>query len=103
MGVRVVVVQHGEKEAPPGDPGLTVTGREQAAATARWLASRRLAEPVAVWSSPIKRAVETAAVIAAAIEKSVRTDVRLRERMNWDGTTSLKGFLEEWTRASVDR
>jgi len=33
----VYLVQHGEKEPLPGDPGLTRTGREQATHTGRWL------------------------------------------------------------------
>ncbi|MGH3120541.1 MAG: hypothetical protein ACRDPF_06240 [Streptosporangiaceae bacterium] len=33
----VYLVQHGEKEPVPGDPGLTGTGREQSARTGRWL------------------------------------------------------------------
>jgi hypothetical protein len=37
MACRILVVQHAEKKQEPGDPGLTEQGREQAAATARWL------------------------------------------------------------------
>jgi len=32
----IYLVQHGEKEQVPGDPGLTALGRVQAAVTARW-------------------------------------------------------------------
>jgi len=55
MGLVTVIylVQHGEKEPKPGDPGLTARGREQAAATARWLGRIGLA---AVYSSPLRRA-----------------------------------------------
>jgi broad specificity phosphatase PhoE len=31
------LVQHGEKEPLPGDPGLTPAGRQQASRTGRWL------------------------------------------------------------------
>ena len=31
------LVQHGDKERVPGDPGLTELGKRQAEATARWL------------------------------------------------------------------
>src|SRR4029453_1806778 len=55
--LRVLVVQHGEKERRPGDPGLTSRGRDQARRTATWL--RTTAGPVgAVWSSPLRRAGE---------------------------------------------
>jgi broad specificity phosphatase PhoE len=101
--VRVLVVQHGEKVRRPGDPGLTGAGRAQAEATARWL--RRTERPVAVWSSPMRRAVETAAPIARELALHVVTDARLRERMNWEGPDSqpLDEFLDEWQRASDDR
>jgi hypothetical protein len=37
-GVTVVyLVQHGEKEPGPGDPGLTELGRMQATRTGRWM------------------------------------------------------------------
>jgi 2,3-bisphosphoglycerate-dependent phosphoglycerate mutase len=62
-------VRHGEPEriAPglgvPADPALTPLGREQAQRLADWLAP----EPIdAVVSSPLRRATETAAPIAAA-------------------------------------
>jgi len=103
MALRVLVVQHGEKERLPGDPGLTAIGREQAEATARGL--RRTGRPVAVWSSPMRRAVQTAAPIARALALDVVTDARLRERTNWEGpdTQALDEFLDEWRRASDDR
>ena len=78
----VEIVQHAEKERLPGDPGLTELGLEQALATARWLGSGE--RPVAVWSSPMRRALETARPIADQFGVALRTDPRLRERMNWD-------------------
>ncbi len=68
-------VRHGEPEriAPgsgvPANPGLTADGRDQARRLAEWLAH----EPVdAVVSSPLRRALETAAPIAAAHRLDVR-------------------------------
>jgi broad specificity phosphatase PhoE len=103
MGTRVVVVQHGEKRGGPGDPGLTARGREQAMLTARWAANRF--DPVAVWASPLRRAVETAMPLAAAIGVDVGVDPRLRERMNWKGEQHqpLADFLAEWQVATSDR
>lgn len=38
VGMTVVyLVQHGEKQSLPGDPGLTAKGRQQATRTGRWL------------------------------------------------------------------
>ena len=53
----------GRRSQGPGDPGLTDTGREQAFRTAWWLQDFGLN---AVYSSPQRRAWETAEIIAAA-------------------------------------
>ena len=103
MALRVLVVQHGEKERSCGDPGLTARGHEQARVTAQWLS--RAGSTTGIWTSPMRRALETAAPIAAAFEVATTTDARLRERMNWDcdAPQPLDEFLREWRRASVDR
>ncbi|MGV9303562.1 histidine phosphatase family protein [Nonomuraea sp. NPDC003727] len=90
------VVQHGEKEQRAGDPGLTAIGRRQAHRAARRL---QAVDPGAVFSSPMRRARETADIIASAVGVPVREDARLRERMNWDGTQSLEDFLADWATA----
>jgi broad specificity phosphatase PhoE len=72
------VVQHGEKESRPGDPGLTDLGCRQASGTASWL---RQVGVSAVLSSPMRRARETAGFIASAIGGQVREDGRLREEV----------------------
>src|SRR5215470_11660113 len=96
----IYLVQHGEKEPGPGDPGLTALGREQAALTARWF---RRAGLTAVYTSPLRRARQTAQPIAAAAGLAVQVDDRLRERMNWDGAEPLDRFLAEWDRSTRDR
>lgn len=99
---RILVVQHGDKERTPGDPGLTDLGRTKAQATAEWLSSAQ--EVTRVVASPMRRAVETARPIAAALRLDMTTDDRLRERMNWEGAEqTLDEFLAEWHRASEDR
>jgi len=100
---RVLIVQHGEKERLPGDPGLTALGHAQATATADWLLAREA--PEAIWSSPLRRAVETAEPIAERFGVDVVLDARLRERMNWEGphVESIDEFLQDWQRASADR
>jgi broad specificity phosphatase PhoE len=94
------IVQHGEKERLPGDPGLTARGREQAALAAEWLRAQELTE---VWSSPLRRARETAAPIADAAGLAVAVDARLTERMNWDGAVAIGEFLDDWALATADR
>ncbi len=103
VGTRVIVVQHAEKLREPGDPGLSALGRDQAQRTATWVAYRLGAE--GVWASPLRRAVETAMPLAAALGVEVRLDRRLRERMNWEGEQhqALGDFLAEWHVATYDR
>lgn len=103
MSRTILVVQHGEKERLPGDPGLTALGHTQAEATAAWLVEA--VAPLAVWSSPHRRALQTAAPIVARTCVDLKIDTRLRERMNWDGASGETGeeFLKDWHLASVDR
>ena len=54
IGVTMVyLVQHGEKQPLPGDPGLTELDRQQAARTGWWLRGLGVS---AVWTSPMRRA-----------------------------------------------
>jgi broad specificity phosphatase PhoE len=95
----VYIVQHGEKERVPGDPGLTDTGREQAGRTAQWATGVGIA---AVFASDLRRARETAAIVAAPIGLDVAVDPRVRERMNWeDGEADA--FFADWGRTVADR
>ena len=96
----IYLVQHGDKVRLPGDPGLTELGRDQAAATARWLEGEGLQ---ALFSSPLRRAQETAAAIAAATGLPVQLDDRLRERLNWDGAQTFDAFAANWDRSARDR
>jgi broad specificity phosphatase PhoE len=64
----------------PGDHGLDESGLTQARRTRDRFVDR---EVVAVYGSPLRRARETAEVIAAGQGLSVHTEVRLRELMNW--------------------
>lgn len=97
------MVQHGEKVRSVGDPGLSEVGRRQAAAVAIWLAANR-PDVNAIVASPLRRAQETAAPIAAALGLELTTEPRFRERMNWDDSSvNLDEFLTEWQRATADR
>lgn len=100
-GVAVVyLIQHGEKERLPGDPGLTPLGRRQAVATGAWLRGESVC---ALYASPLRRARETAGYLAAATGLSVHCDARLRERLNWDGRQPLEAFLAVWGETARDR
>jgi Histidine phosphatase superfamily (branch 1) len=94
------LVQHGEKEPVPGDPGLTPAGRQQASRTGRWLHRRGVQ---ALYTSPLRRAWETADCIASVTGLAVQPDARLRERLNWDGSQPYEAFLALWARTTSDR
>lgn len=60
----------------PADPGLSPVGRQQAAALADWLA----AEPIdAIYSSPMRRAQETAAPLADQLGLKVTPEADIAE------------------------
>ena len=93
------LVRHGRVENPKGIiygrlPGyhLSELGLEQARAAAARLAERKVG---AVWASPLERAQETAAVIAAAVGCEVVTDDRLTESANTleGATRTVLGIL----------
>ena len=70
-----VRVDEGQVDGP-ADPHLAPAGRAQAEALAAWLAVEHLD---AIWSSPMRRARETAAPLADALGLPVRIDERLAE------------------------
>lgn len=79
----LLLVRHGQTDANRdglllgrSDPALNDTGRAQAAAIARRVASF---EPARVLSSPLRRAAETAGIVAAACGLPVEVDDRLIE------------------------
>jgi broad specificity phosphatase PhoE len=94
------LVQHGDREHLPGDPGLTQLGRQQATRTGRWLCGQGV---VALYTSPLRRARETAECIASVTGLAVQPDGRLRERLNWDGSQPFDSFLAVWARTTQDR
>lgn len=97
---RAYLVQHGDKEPGPGDPGLTQAGLDQATSTGRWLSGLGMR---ALWASPLRRARETAGCIASVTGLAVQSDARLRERLNWDGSQPYQAFLALWARTTRDR
>lgn len=98
-----LLVQHGEKIRAAGDPPLSPLGIAQARQTAAYLRGQRVTR---LYSSPFRRATETAQVLADALALPICLDERLRERMNWGGgpePQSLEAFLADWTRATAER
>jgi broad specificity phosphatase PhoE len=93
------LVQHGDKERAPGDPGLTAAGRQQAAMAGQWLRSVGVRS---LYSSPLRRARQTAMGIASVTGLEVVMDARLCERLNWS-RGSFADFAAEWSRSERDR
>lgn len=93
MASLVHLVRHAEVENPdhlvyaalPGFP-LSERGRRQARETARYLGSRPV---VAVWSSPLERALETSSIIAARLTVPVRVEPDLVEWRLADGWAGI--------------
>lgn len=75
----IYFVRHGEAAAGFGDhrdPALSPLGRQQAQATARYLQSLG---PLPIYSSPLRRANETAQALAELWSASITTEPRIAE------------------------
>lgn len=95
------IVQHGEKRQGQLDPGLTARGHRQADAVALAL---RGADVSHVRSSPLRRARQTAAPLARALDLPVVVEAGLTERMTWfPDAEPLEDFLAQWRRTNRDR
>jgi len=84
--MRLILVRHGESEWNAAgiyqgwsDVPLSPLGERQAAATARALAGRRDIRPVAVYASPLARALRTGAAISGAFGLATIPHPGLRE------------------------
>jgi len=93
MSLRLVLVRHAETDWNRErryqgwrDTPLSEAGRVQAEAAGRLLARQPLA---AVWSSPLQRARDTAAAIAAPLRLPVREEAAFKEMRfgEWEGLT----------------
>ena len=93
MAMKLVLIRHAETDwnrerryQGHRDTALSEVGRAQAEAAGRVLAGERLQ---AVWSSPLRRARETAAAIAAPQGLAVRVEEAFAEMRfgEWEGLT----------------
>jgi 2,3-bisphosphoglycerate-dependent phosphoglycerate mutase len=97
MESRILLLRHAETSAPDrfhgaeSDVGLGARGRNQADAVARVLAAER---PSAVYTSAMRRALETAVPIARAcgLEPRVETDLHERRMGPLSGLSREQGF-----------
>lgn len=82
--VELLIVRHAQPVRAsggdvPADPSLTERGRGQAAALAEWVVGDGDELPAKIVSSPMRRALETAAAIGELSGVPVATDERLAE------------------------
>jgi broad specificity phosphatase PhoE len=94
---RILLLRHGETSHPAlfhgaeSDVGLGPAGRAQAAAVAPWLHAQR---PAAVYSSGLRRALETASIIADRCGLPATVREALHERRM--GALSGRDRVEGW-------
>ena len=93
----IIFVRHAPTDGTSGDAGLSDDGHALASTTAAALRGRNVR---AVYSSPLRRARETAEHIATTCALEVVVDERLREKTNWgdvEGET-FDEFFARWPR-----
>ena len=103
---RILLVRHGQSTwnadgrwQGRADPPLSELGQRQAAVAAETVAGHGITR---VWASPLRRAHETASIVAARLGLAVHADDRLMERDagEWQGKTRTEidtgwpGFLD---------
>jgi broad specificity phosphatase PhoE len=96
------LVRHAKKEKGVGNVAISFEGILQAQATAQHF--REIAVKKIV-SSPLKRAIQTAIIIAKETESTISEDIRLRERANWGDIPgqTFEEFAQIWERCTHDR
>jgi broad specificity phosphatase PhoE len=98
------LIRHGQvdRRIDPADPPLSAQGRQEADRVAAYLAQRPITR---IYASPLRRAQETAAPLAAHFELPIVTDARLRERSNFGDIPgqTLEEFVTLWERGSRER
>ncbi|NIK76647.1 broad specificity phosphatase PhoE [Paenibacillus castaneae] len=103
MGTNFYLVRHANKQNGIGDVAISSDGILQAQVTARHLSG--LLPVKKIVSSPLKRARETALIIANKSNAAISEDIRLRERANWGDIPgqTFEAFVQMWERCTTDR
>lgn len=101
--MNLLLIRHGmpvrieNEDGAPADPPLSEGGRAQAAKLSSWLGS----EPIdAIYSSPMRRAVETAGPLAEALGIEIRLEPGVVE-LDYDSATYIP--LEELKASDPER
>lgn len=101
MSTTFFLVRHALKEKAIGDVPLTPKGVLQAQLTAKRLCKLPI---TAIYSSPLRRAKETAGYIALETKSTIQVDSRLRERTNWGDLPgqTFDEFVAMWERCTSE-
>jgi hypothetical protein len=81
----IYLVQHGEKEPLPGDPGLTGAGRDQALRTARWMRGVGLNAVMAEWDRSTRDRDYVPGGVTVDLLRTLLGDGRLPRRLIDEG------------------
>ncbi|WP_199620702.1 histidine phosphatase family protein [Paenibacillus alkalitolerans] len=102
MNTTFYLVRHAIKEKGIGDVPISPKGILQAQATAHYFRGIPIH---AVFSSPLRRAKETASYIASEAKIRFTEDTRLRERANWGELPeqTFDEFVAMWERCTRER
>src|SRR3989304_1445431 len=95
-------IRHGLRDSRAESTSLSDVGKKQAEITAKYLVNRDIR---AIYSSPMKRTQQTAAILARHLKLRVLTDDRLKERLNWGDRKgeTFDEFLKEWIHTERNR
>ena len=102
MSTTFYLVRHAKKEKGIEDVAISSEGLLQAQVTAGHFCKMPIKKII---SSPLKRAKQTAQIIANETKTTITEDIRLRERANWGDIPgqSFEEFVELWNRCTHDR
>jgi len=101
--MQMLLVRHGlpvreiNRDGTPADPPLSEIGREQARLVAQWLESERIDR---IYSSPLRRALETAEPLARSTGLEIEIRAPIRE---FDAASHQYIPLEELKRSDPER
>lgn len=101
---RIFLIRHGEKLKDKGNVGLSKKGKKQALLTAEYFKQLNFKIDCII-SSPEKRAIETANIIAKKLNLVVKKDHLLKERLNYGEikNQTYKEYVKLCTISSFNR
>lgn len=102
MSTNFYLVRHAKKVKGIEDVAISPEGLLQAQVTASHFSKMSIKKII---SSPLKRAKQTAQIIANETKTTITEDIRLRERANWGDIPgqTFEEFVDLWNRCTHER